>query len=344
MVTERTRELEQTNLLLEEAREAAVRKGKVDWERTFDAIDDIVTIQDVNMRLVNINQAGCARIGKKSKEIVGRLCNQILVNSDEPCQGCPAFKVLLDQNPHVAEIEHHHQDRIFLESASPVFDDQGRLDGIVHIARDITKQKKILDQLQHAQKMESIGTLASGIAHDFNNIVGGILGFSELALINLEPGTLVRGYLERICLASERAADLATQILTFSRKGATSKQPTMVNPIVKEALKLLRSSMPSTIDIQSEIPTKLPMIMANPTQVYQVVMNICTNAFQAMGDQGGSLVVNLTETRYDSPQRICHQSIKAGHYLKLSVKDSGSGIEPGILAHVFEPFFTTKEE
>ncbi|MBU0485981.1 MAG: response regulator [Proteobacteria bacterium] len=226
-------------------------------------------------------------------------------------------------------------------SSSPFFDNSGNFTGAIHIAKDVTEHKMLEAQLRQAQKMEAIGTLAGGIAHDFNNILGAVLGYTELAFMSSSE-SLVRDNLKEVKKAGSRAKELVGQILTFSRQRETMRKPVLVSPIIKEAHKLLRASLPTTIELNLNLVTENSKIMADPTQVHQVLMNLCTNAFHAMKGHTGMVEVTLEEVDLASEMITRYQTIGAGAYVKLSVRDTGCGIEPIIIDRIFEPFFTTK--
>nr|WP_320192882.1 ATP-binding protein [uncultured Desulfobacter sp.] len=211
----------------------------------------------------------------------------------------------------------------------------------VHI--DITDYKKMAEQLKQAQKMEAIGTLAGGIAHDFNNILSGILGYSQLAHENLKNPEKTNEYIEQIIKGSQRAADLTKQILTFSRQGEYKKQPFAIYLEVTDALKLLRSSIPSTIEIKSKLDSK-KKVLADPIEIHQVIMNLCTNAYHAMRQTGGCLTVSLTDVEFSGSKFFKGKKVAVGEYIDLEVSDTGSGMDKKTLERVFEPYFTTKEK
>jgi signal transduction histidine kinase len=197
------------------------------------------------------------------------------------------------------------------------------------------------EQLRQAQKMESIGTLAGGIAHDFNNILSAIMGYTDLALMRINDQVKVSQDLGQIRKASSRAADLVRQILTFSRRGHREMHPVQISLVIKEALKLLRASIPTTIDIRTEINSEAT-VLADPTQIHQLIMNLCTNAFQAMMDRGGILGVSLTESEIGQ-NTIDSDNLAPGRYVNISVSDTGIGMDQETKARIFEPYFTTKE-
>ncbi|MDM8525304.1 response regulator [Desulfococcaceae bacterium HSG8] len=199
-------------------------------------------------------------------------------------------------------------------------------------------------QLRQAQKMEAIGTLAGGIAHDFNNTLGAITGYTQLTLYKLPKESPLRNYLDQVLNASYRAKDLVDQILTFSRRREKAERiPVQIAAIVKEDLKMLRAPIPSTIEIRQDIEDDTGTIEADPTQIHQVIMNLCTNAAHAMEKSGGVLEVSMTRTDFDEQEASLHPDLKPGSFVKLTVKDTGHGIPSGIMDRVFDPYFTTKE-
>jgi len=192
--------------------------------------------------------------------------------------------------------------------------------------------------------MEAIGTLAGGIAHDFNNILSAILGYAQLAQLNSSENPKVQGYIDQLYSAGERAKELVQQILAFSRQGKSEKVPVDIGLVVKEALKLLRASIPSTIEIRQNVKSNLGTVEADQTQIHQIVMNLCTNAFHAMEKDDGHLSVNLVPVTIGINEISAYNDIKSGPYLKLTVTDTGHGMSADTLSRIFEPYFTTKKE
>jgi PAS domain S-box-containing protein len=217
------------------------------------------------------------------------------------------------------------------------------LEGAAHllaIVRDVSERRTLEQRLSQAQKMEAIGTLAGGIAHDFNNILSIITGYVEVALLKIPPGGPEREYLRQVLAAGERAAHLVAQILTFSRQAESKPVPCELSPIVKETVKFMRSSLPANIEIREHFEP-VGMVVADPTQIHQVVMNLCTNAFHAMEARDGVLEVGLAEVGIEAEEQPQYGLAK-GRYACLTVSDSGTGIPPEIRDRIFEPYFTTK--
>ena len=209
--------------------------------------------------------------------------------------------------------------------------------------RRYEQEKQTLEkQLQQAQKMEAIGTLAGGIAHDFNNILYPLMGFTELLKEDVPQDSPLHSHIDEILQASMRARDLVKQILAFSRQGEQEYKPVRLQPVVKEALKLLRASLPAEIDIQQDIQSDCGLVVADPTQIHQILMNLATNAYQAMEASGGCLFVSLEQVQLD-PDSELQSNLPPGAYVQLRMKDTGKGIEKHALDKIFEPYFTTKE-
>lgn len=232
---------------------------------------------------------------------------------------------------------------------APILDRAGKTALLSGITEDLTEhkhaeqEKKIYEErLARAQKLEAIGTLAGGIAHDFNNILAAVIGYTELAMEDVPRGGFAARCLQEVLKAGDRAKDLVSQILTFSRQVRTEKKVVRAHLIVKEAMKLMRSSIPSTIAIIQDIDPHSPQVFADPTQIHQVVMNLCTNAYQAMMDRGGTLEVGLATAELDATLARRIPQLVPGSYLHLWVSDTGCGMDQDTLDRIFEPFFTTK--
>ncbi len=209
---------------------------------------------------------------------------------------------------------------------------------------DTTAQKQFKEHLARSQKMEALGTLAGGIAHDFNNILSAIMGYTELVGLELDRKSDSWKNLEQVMKASNRAKDLIRHILSFSRQTKKEREPIQIAPIVKETSKLLKASLPSFIQIRTEVDKNLGYVLADPTQIHQIMLNLCTNAAFAMRETGGILSIALKKIDSDELDRLARTQLSGGNYLKLSVSDTGVGIAPEISDRIFEPYFTTKNQ
>ena len=240
--------------------------------------------------------------------------------------------------------------RYWFDYGVPVLTDQGRPYKWVGICTDITEKKqnegekrKLEGQLRQSHKMEAIGTLAGGIAHDFNNILGIIIGNAELALDETPEWQSSRVYIDEIKTASLRAKDVVLQLLSFSRKTEQLQRPLDISPVVNENLKLLRSSIPSNIEIQSHIPASCDTILADATQIHQVLINVCTNAAHAMSENGGILEIHVNAVASDRYNDNPLIDVPSGTYLEIKISDTGTGIDEKYREKIFDPYFTTKE-
>ena len=231
--------------------------------------------------------------------------------------------------------------KINLEGSANCKYEDGKQVSVRCIFRNVTEQKQLEEKLFQSHKMEAVGTMAGGIAHDFNNILSIILGYSQLAKLELRSGNLSEEYLDQITTAARRATDLIKQILLFSRKAEQSLQYIKPHLIVKECLKMLRSTLPSTVQIVQNIDDECGVVYADPTQIHQIVVNLCTNARHAMEHEQGTLTVRLYRKKIEVEEAI-RENVKPGPFIVLSVGDTGHGIDKAIMTRIFEPYFTTK--
>jgi PAS domain S-box-containing protein len=445
-----------------------IHLAKNEWETTVDALQDIVTIQDREMRIVRANKAAHELFGYLLGDLKGKKCYEAFQNKKTPCKDCPVVETRKDHCPHTGTIYSKVLDKTFSISSFPLFDHQGEMHQLVQVARDVTQylrneseknrlmaaieqvsesvvissskgeiqyvnptfeattgysrveaigrnlnilksgvhdqqfyesmwktlqSKKVwrgrltnrrkngtlfkedttispmLDssgeiinyvalkrdvtreelleqQLYQGMKMEALGTLAGGIAHDFNNILSAMIGYGEIAQSRLAADHPARKDLEQVIAGGDRAADLVKQILTFSRRESCGQfRLFKVQYIIKEVIKLLRPSLPATIELQQEIDNSCPSILADSGQIYQVLMNLCTNARQSIGDKHGRITIKLSEMRTaDEKVGGIFWQERAGVFLDLEVSDTGCGIEEDQLEKIFDPFFTTKKK
>ncbi|MDD3619558.1 MAG: PAS domain S-box protein [Desulfobulbaceae bacterium] len=305
---------------------------------------DAIVITDRNGTIEYVNPAFSRITGYSREEAMGR--NPRMLKSGR--QDRPFYEhmwqTLLQGMVWEGRLINRRKDGSFYTeraSISPVRDKSGEITHFVAVKRDISHEVELESHLHQAHKMEAIGTLAGGIAHDFNNILGAIIGYTELSLLQTPSGSPVREHLHHIRNSGKRAADLIQQILTFSRQSAQrGKIPVNIVPLLKETLKMLRASIPTTIDMRLEIAEPEGWISADPVQVQQVIMNLCTNAFHAMSDKGGTLTVGLRRKAMTGGPGEAGGNFSC---LELQVADTGHGIDRAIMGRIFDPFFTTKE-
>lgn len=218
------------------------------------------------------------------------------------------------------------------------------VEDIAAIKQAEEEKDRLEDQLRQSQKMEAIGTLAGGVAHDFNNILAAILGYTELVLRNPDTHPKNRKKLEQVFAAAKRAKELVKQILMFSRKEKEHREYVKINSIVDETAQLLRNTIPTTVTINLDIETEVGSVLADSTQIHQVIMNLCTNAFHAMPNESGAINIGLKQVDVNNLMAAQYPNLRQGRYALLSVSDTGIGMPPEVIARIFEPFYTTKKQ
>jgi signal transduction histidine kinase/ActR/RegA family two-component response regulator len=217
-----------------------------------------------------------------------------------------------------------------------------RVERLVGVARDITEGKQLGEQVRQAQKMEAIGQLAGGVAHDFNNLIGTILGNAELARMDLDEGRPAEDSIREIARAGKRAKELVNRLLTFARPTEHQLKPLQLAPVVLEAINLLRTTLPKRIELHVQSGVDLPAVRADASQIHQVVLNLATNSWHAMEGGSGRIDVEVAACRIDGEALKMNPDLRAGEYVRLSVSDTGAGMDEKMLDRIFEPFFTTK--
>jgi len=262
---------------------------------------------------------------------------------NEPCVGCPVLKTLRDGGRYVGEREVSICDKIHVISmmSSAITDRNGSITAAIEIIDDITERKGLEAQLHQAQKMESVGRLAGGVAHDFNNILTVILGYSQLGLMESDPTTPIYAQLEEIEKAGERATELTHQLLAFARKQAIQPKVIQLNETVAGMLKMLQRLIGENIQLNWIAAENLWLLMIDPSQIDQLMANLCVNARDAITDVG-KITIETENCTIGEDYSVLHIEVSPGEYVRLAVSDNGSGIDRETLTHIFEPFFTTK--
>ena len=325
--------------------EETLRESEGKYRTVLEANPDPVVVYDIVGKVIYFNPAFTRVFGWTLEECLGKKMDVFVPEKEFLETQKMAEKVLAGEGFSGFETRRYTKagNIINVNMNTAIYKDQDSnpIGSVINL-RDITEHKKLEAQLKQAQKMQSIGTLAGGIAHDFNNIIGIIIGNTELAIDDVPEWNPARLNLEEIRIASLRAKDVVRQLLSFARKTQLEKKPTNITPIVKESLKLLRSSILTSIEIRQNISEDVDTILADPTQINQVLINLCTNADHAMPD-GGIIEVNLRNTELDEYTIAQYPGLIPGRYVNLTVSDTGQGISQKEIDRIFDPYFTTKE-
>jgi PAS domain S-box-containing protein len=294
-------------------------------------------------------------LGYDPEELIGKTPFELMPENEAKRIG-EVFKRIVSEKKPIVDLENWSLTKkgkkiCLLTNGVPLLDESGGLIGYRGVDKDITEAKHVEEekiqlqaQLVQAQKIEAIGTLAGGIAHDFNNILAAIIGYAELVKMKLPEDSKFLPNLDQILKSGIRAKTLIQQILAFSRKQELEQKLLQLKYIVKESLKLLRSTLPTDIEIKQDIGKDTGIVNADPTQMQQVIMNLCTNAGHAMQEEGGVLAVGLANVELDDIAAAQYLDMNPGSYLRLSVSDTGHGMTPDVKDRIFEPYFTTKDK
>ncbi|XCN73658.1 MAG: MASE3 domain-containing protein [Candidatus Electrothrix aestuarii] len=334
--------------------EDALSRSEFEYRSLFDEALDMIHIVDAQKKITRVNPVELKTLGYREDQLVGMsLLDIVHPDYQERTKQNLEHIFLTGESVKNYETALVAQDGVSVNievSAVPQLE-QGQVVSVRAIMRNITdrkreeREKKNLEvQLRHSQKMEAVGTLAGGIAHDFNNILGPIFGYTELALDVLPEDNRITSWLQEVLQASHRARELVRQILTISRKADKDVQPLRIQLLIKEALKLLRFSIPSNIEIRQQLAPDCEPVLADPTRIHQIIMNLCTNAYYAMRENGGILEVSLQQVMLRQEDLYDKIRLQEGAYLQLTVRDNGIGIPKELLEKIFEPYFTTKSQ
>ncbi len=329
----------------------ALRQSEQRFRELFNSISDLIFTQDLEGRLTSVNPAMNKGFGYTEEELLGRRVSDFMDPKYRPAFDSEYLAGIRKsgRSKGVSSFFRKDGSRIYIEYRSKLVTPNQGTPFISGIGQDVSdrilaaKERKRLEaQLRQSQKMESIGTLSGGIAHDFNNMLSIILGHTELAFEKIPEDSPAREFLCEVQTAGMRARDVVRQLLTFSRKTPEAREPLNLVPIVKECLKLLRSTIAANIDIRPDIDERPAVLEADATQIQQVLINLCSNAADAMSETGGILRVSLAFEDLSRETAEFDPDLSAGHFIKITVRDTGEGIAAEHLNRIFDPYFTTK--
>ncbi|MFT5431244.1 MAG: two-component system NtrC family sensor kinase [Myxococcota bacterium] len=328
--------LRELNQILEDKvveRTGLLMRAKRTWEATFDAIVDPLAIVDESFTIVRTNLAIATLSEVDVRTVPGRHCYEVLFDRDYPCAGCPARAALRTGETAEGEVNDPRRDRVFRVWSFPMRTDQttdaGTRQVVCHY-KDVTEEKDLQAKLLQSEKMAAVGTLAGGVAHEINNPLGAIMAFSQLALQDVEKGTVLHEFIEEIERSATRCKSIVRGLLDFSRPSRGERAPVSLSAVIDRALFLCSAHMRHTkVEVVTDCAEVQGQVIGDHNQIEQVLLNLLSNAYDAMGDAGGTITIRVWSTETGA---------------HLSVADTGPGIEPRYRDNIFEPFFTTKPE
>lgn len=348
-VEKQSHELKEINLAYQQEirerkqAEKALRTSHERFLMVLESIDATIYVADLNTyEILFMNQYMKDNFGH---DLEGSTCYEVFRNEPKPCSNCTNSKLLnhegLPTGVHSWEGRNPITGKVYINYDRAIKWTNGQYVRL-QIATDITRMKDMEEQLRQSQKMESIGTLSGGIAHDFNNILGIIVGNTELAIEDVPDWNPAHLNLKEIMAASLRAKDIIRQLLSFSRKTGQELRSIGIMTVIKDTLRLLRATIPTTVEIRENIPATDETILADPIQINQIVMNLCINASQEMEKTGGILEVTAEAVTLDEKTIHGYGNLAPGAYVKITISDTGPGIDPDIIGRIYDPYFTTK--
>ncbi len=317
------------------------------YEQMVASITDYMLLIDRDFTIQAVNNAYLEDTGLERQHIIGSHLSTIYDEQMFTTDLLPFLETCLEGTSVINDLlmaSKNGKSKYMVITYYPIFERDNSVSGVMMHQRDITEQKKLEALLQQSQKMEAIGTLAGGIAHDFNNIIGGIIGYAEMIeLFDTQTSSRLETRIQHVLKGAYRAKDLVEQILTFSRNSDSKKKPLKLGVLVKDTMQFLRASIPSTIEIVNQEFNENAVVWADETSIHQILMNLCTNSAHAMQKDGGQLIVSLTLETLNPEDAENINLTETGSYVVLSVRDTGTGIDPATISRIFEPFYTTKK-
>ena len=324
----------------------ATKKSEKVFRSIIDSSADAIAIFDLNGKARYISPSFTQLFGWKMEEVIGKPIPFLPESEKEKTTSLFIDLTLRGIPCHGLSTKRYKKDGSMVDvslSASRYHDHRGKPEGMFVILHDISDRMRLEDQLVQAQKMQALGTLAGGIAHDFNNIIFSIIGYTEMLIDDVENDKLPKRNLKQVLRAANRAKDLVKHIRTFSQQRVGDRKPLLLQSVIEEAFTLLKATVPARITMKKQLDKSCGPVLADPTQIHQMIMNLGTNAFHAMRDKGGTLRVHLAEVSIDAEGTADAMGITVGSYVKLEVSDTGHGMNSSVKERIFEPFYTTKE-
>ncbi|MBU1741201.1 MAG: PAS domain S-box protein, partial [Proteobacteria bacterium] len=325
--------------------EAALRESEARFRNLSENAPDLITTVDREGAFTYVNPAWSKLLGHRRREVIGRYFTAFTRPEDRQ-EYVRAFKEVFQGKETISGYSGLliHKDgtpRRFELSAAPNFDSDGNVTGVIVLGADTTEQSRLEEQLRHSQKMEAVGTLAGGVSHDLNNVLHAISGYAQLLLRQKDTTDPDYRHLELMNRSVERGAELVKQLLTFSRKVEAKMRPVDLNAEIQDVCRLLERTIPRMINIETDLQADLRPVQADPAQIEQIIMNLGANARDAM-PEGGTLLFRTENVLLEDHSTLTRLELDPGHYVKLTVRDDGHGMDRATLEKIFEPFFTTK--
>ena len=319
----------------------ALRESERQKQLILDSTTEMIAYYDLELRVIWANRAAGVSVGTTPEKLVGRHCYEIWAGRETPCPNCPVLKARDTKAPQQIE-QQTPEGRIWAIRGYPVFDSENEVMALVEFGTDISDRRMMEEQLRHQEKLAAVGQLAGGIAHDFNNILASILLYAELAQKHKPLAPKVAQALETITIEGNRAAELVSQILDFSRRAMIRPQPLDLVPFVQEVIGIFRRTIPERVHMTLDLGVGACIIEADPTRIQQALLNLVANARDAMPD-GGELQIGLHRVEIEPDETAPVADMPSGTWARLTVADTGEGMTEAVQSHLFEPFFTTKE-